>query len=83
MPTLDAVRRPGCADYKGYSVCKANSWTQGPFLLKPWRSWRICRFDYGQNSANYTHAVIEALKLGLADRTIPGRSELCCGAPKH
>jgi gamma-glutamyltranspeptidase/glutathione hydrolase len=56
-------------DYKGFSVYKANTWTQGPVMLQALRL--IENFDlkkYGFLSPKYIHIVTEALKLSLADR---------------
>jgi gamma-glutamyltranspeptidase/glutathione hydrolase len=56
-------------NYKGYSVYKANTWTQGPVMLQALRL--IENFDlkkYGYLSPQYIHIVTEALKLALADR---------------
>ncbi len=56
-------------NYKGYTVYKANTWTQGPAMLQALRL--IEKFDlrqYGYLSTEYIHIVTEALKLALADR---------------
>lgn len=56
-------------NYKGYSVYKADTWTQGPVMLQALRL--IENFDlkkYGYLSPEYIHIVTEALKLSLADR---------------
>ena len=56
-------------NYKGYTVYKANTWTQGPVMLQALRL--IENFDlkkYGYMSPQYIHIVTEALKLALADR---------------
>ena len=63
------VEDPVTINYKGYSVYKANTWTQGPVMLQALRL--IENFDlkkYGYLSPNYIHIVAEALKLSLADR---------------
>src|SRR5262252_9960309 len=55
--------------YRGYTVYKAGPLTQGPYLLETLRL--LEGFDLremGFNSADYIHTVIEAEKLGLADR---------------
>jgi gamma-glutamyltranspeptidase/glutathione hydrolase len=55
--------------YKGFTVYKANTWTQGPVMLQALRL--IENFDlkkYGYLSPQYIHIVTEALKLSLADR---------------
>ncbi len=55
--------------YRGYTVYKTGSLTQGPYLLQTLRL--LEGFDLkkmGFNSADYIHTVIEAEKLALADR---------------
>jgi len=56
-------------DYRGYTVCKCDSWTQGPYLLQALRL--LEGFDLkqmGHLSADYIHVLAESLKLGFADR---------------
>jgi gamma-glutamyltranspeptidase/glutathione hydrolase len=56
-------------DYKGYTVAKCNTWTQGPMLLQALRL--VEGFDLkgmGHNSADCIHVITEALKLAMADR---------------
>jgi gamma-glutamyltranspeptidase/glutathione hydrolase len=63
------VEDPVHADYRGYTVYKCGPWTQGPYLLETLRL--LEGFDIrkmGFLSADYIHLVIEAMKLGLADR---------------
>lgn len=63
------VEDPVHADYRGYTVYKCGPWTQGPYLLQTLRL--LEGFDLkamGFLSADYVHTVIEAMKLGLADR---------------
>ncbi len=63
------VEDPVTVNYKGYSVYKTNTWTQGPVMLEALRL--IEHFDlkkYGYLSPRYIHVVTEALKLALADR---------------
>jgi len=60
---------PLTTTYRGYTVYKAGPLTQGPYLLQTLRL--LEGFDLkkmGFNSADYIHTVIEAEKLGLADR---------------
>ena len=55
--------------YREYTIHKCDTWTQGPCLSETFNI--LEGFDLaamGHNSADYTHTVIEALKLGLADR---------------
>ena len=61
----DAVK----VNYRGFTVYKANTWTQGPVMLQALRL--IEKFDlqkFGYLSPKYIHVVTEALKLALADR---------------
>ena len=60
---------PLTTTYRGYTVYKTGPLTQGPYLLQTLRL--LEGFDLkkmGFNSADYIHTVIEAEKLGLADR---------------
>ena len=55
--------------YRGYTVCKCDTWTQGPYLCQTLRL--LESFDLrkmGHLSADYIHVLTEALKLGFADR---------------
>jgi gamma-glutamyltranspeptidase / glutathione hydrolase len=63
------IEDPVSVDYRGYTVYKCGPWTQGPFLCQALRL--LEGFDLkamGHLSADYVHAVTEALKLALADR---------------
>jgi gamma-glutamyltranspeptidase/glutathione hydrolase len=63
------VEEPVRAGYRGYTVYKCGPWTQGPYLLETLRL--LEGFDIkgmGFLSADYIHVIIEAMKLGLADR---------------
>ena len=63
------VEDPVTAPYRGYTVCKCDAWTQGPYLCQTLRL--LEGFDLkkmGHLSADYIHVLAEALKLGLADR---------------
>ncbi|MBM3237674.1 hypothetical protein FJZ31_15395 [Candidatus Poribacteria bacterium] len=56
-------------EYRGYTVCKCGTWTQGPYLCQSLRL--VEGFDLknmGHLSADYIHVVTEAMKLALADR---------------
>jgi len=56
-------------EYRGYTVCKCDTWTQGPYLCQSLRL--LEGFDLknmGHLSADYIHVVTEAMKLALADR---------------
>jgi gamma-glutamyltranspeptidase/glutathione hydrolase len=63
------VEEPVSVNYKGYTVYKTHTWTQGPVMLEALRL--IENFDlkqYGYLSPQYIHVVTEAFKLALADR---------------
>jgi gamma-glutamyltranspeptidase/glutathione hydrolase len=63
------VERPVTVDYRGYTICKCNTWTQGPYLCQVLGL--LEGFDLkkmGHLSADYVHVLTEALKLGFADR---------------
>ena len=63
------VEEPVSAQYRGYTVYKCNTWTQGPVLLQSLRL--IENFDVkskGYFTADYVHIVTEAMKLAYADR---------------
>ncbi len=63
------IEDPVTADYRGHTVCKCDTWTQGPFLLQALRL--IEGFDVkemGHLSADTIHLSTEMLKLAMADR---------------
>ncbi|MFH1268785.1 MAG: gamma-glutamyltransferase, partial [Planctomycetota bacterium] len=63
------VEDPVTVGYRGYTVYKCGPWTQGPVLCQTLRL--LEGFDLagmGHLSADYVHAVTEALKLAFADR---------------
>ena len=63
------IEEPVAVDYRGYQVYKCGPWTQGPYLCQALRL--LEGFDLkgmGQCSADYVHAVVEAIKLAMADR---------------
>ena len=63
------VEAPAQIDYRGYTVYKQPFNSQGPALLQALNI--LESFDLramGHNSADYTHLLIEALKLVYADR---------------
>ncbi len=63
------IEDPVAVNYRGYTVYKCGPWTQGPMLCQALRL--LEGFDLrkmGFLSTNYVHAVIEALKLAMADR---------------
>jgi gamma-glutamyltranspeptidase / glutathione hydrolase len=63
------IEDPVTVDYKGYTVVKCGTWTQGPYLCQALRL--LEGFDLqamGHLSADYVHVVTEAIKLAMADR---------------
>ncbi|KAA0224606.1 hypothetical protein EDS67_22890 [candidate division KSB1 bacterium] len=63
------VEDPVTIDYRGYTILKCDTWTQGPYLSQSLRL--LEGFDLkrmGFLTADYIHVVIEAMKLALADR---------------
>ena len=63
------VEKPVTVDYRGYTICKAGVWTQGPYLSQTLRLLEGFNLqEMGHLSADYIHVVAEAMKLALADR---------------
>ena len=63
------IEEPATTNYRGYQVYKHSFGSQGPVLLETLNI--LENFDLKgmkRNSADYIHTVIEALKLGYADR---------------
>ncbi len=63
------IEEPVMVEYRGYEVYKCGTWTQGPYLCQTLQI--LEGFDLrkmGHLSADYIHILVEALKLGLADR---------------
>jgi gamma-glutamyltranspeptidase/glutathione hydrolase len=63
------IEDPVSVEYRGYTVYKCGTWTQGPFLCQALRL--LEGFDVkgmGHLSADYVHAAVESLKLAMADR---------------
>jgi gamma-glutamyltranspeptidase/glutathione hydrolase len=63
------VEEPAKVSYRGYDVYKHSFGSQGPVLLETLNI--LENFDLqkmGQNSPDYVHTVVEAMKLGYADR---------------
>jgi gamma-glutamyltranspeptidase/glutathione hydrolase len=63
------VEEPVTVSYRGVQVYKCGYWTQGPVMLENLNL--LEGFDLKamkQNSAEYVHTVVEAEKLGYADR---------------
>lgn len=63
------VEQPVSIDYRGYTVFKCGPWTQGPCLLQTLQLLEAMNLKaMGHNRPDYIHALVEAMKLGLADR---------------
>jgi gamma-glutamyltranspeptidase/glutathione hydrolase len=65
------IEEPASVDYRGYKVYKCGFWSQGPYLLETLRL--LEGFDLkkmGHNQPDTVHVMVEALKLGLADRDV-------------
>jgi gamma-glutamyltranspeptidase/glutathione hydrolase len=65
------VEKPASVEYRGFTVYKCSSWTQGPYLLQALRL--LEGFDLkamGHNSADAIHVATEAMKLAMADRDV-------------
>jgi gamma-glutamyltranspeptidase/glutathione hydrolase len=63
------IEEPVSANYRGYTVYKCNTWTQGAVLLQSLRL--LENFDIksmGFFSPDYIHVTTEAMKLAYADR---------------
>lgn len=63
------VEDPVAITYRGYTILKCDTWTQGPYLSQSLRL--LEGFDLkrmGFLTADYIHVVTEAMKLALADR---------------
>jgi len=63
------IEDPVTIQYRGFTVLKCGPWTQGPYLsqaLRVLEGYDLKRMGF--LSADYTHVVIEAMKLALADR---------------
>jgi gamma-glutamyltranspeptidase/glutathione hydrolase len=63
------IEEPASVTYRGYTVHKAGFWNQGPSLLQTLRI--LEGFDLrtmGRGSPDALHTIVEAIKLGYADR---------------
>jgi gamma-glutamyltranspeptidase/glutathione hydrolase len=63
------VEEPASVPYRGYTIYKTGFWNQGPALLQTLRI--LEGFDLramGAGSADALHTIVEAIKLGYADR---------------
>ncbi len=60
---------PITVDYKGYTVCKCSTWTQGAVLLQTLQLLKEYDLEGMEHlSADYVHVIAEAMKLSFADR---------------
>ena len=58
-----------CTTYRGYTVCKPGFWSQGPAMIEALNIVEGYNLvEMKQNSAEYIHTLVEALKLAYADR---------------
>ena len=63
------IEDPVSVHYKGYQVYKCGPWTQGPYLCQALRLLENSDLrGMGYLSADYVHALVEAIKLATADR---------------
>ena len=63
------IEDPVSVNYRGYTILKCGTWTQGPYLSQTLKI--LEGFDLksmGHLSGDYIHVLAESLKLGLADR---------------
>lgn len=63
------IEEPVSVEYRGYTVNKCSTWTQGPALLQSLRI--LERFDLEAMrhlSPDHIHVTVEAMKLAFADR---------------
>ncbi|MHC4726720.1 MAG: gamma-glutamyltransferase family protein [Planctomycetota bacterium] len=66
---ITRVEDPIKVEYRGYTVCKCDTWTQGPYLCQTLRLLEGFALEQMEHlSADYIHVLTEALKLGFADR---------------
>ena len=64
-----SYEKPVTYDYRGYTVCKAGPWSQGPVLLQVLAL--LKGFDIGAMDTvgpDFVHTLVEAKKLAYADR---------------
>ena len=65
------IEEPITVNYRGYTVCKCGPWSQGPALLQALQL--LEGYDLkqmGHNQADYTHVIVESIKLAWADRDV-------------
>jgi gamma-glutamyltranspeptidase/glutathione hydrolase len=65
------IEEPVQADYRGYTICKCNTWTQGPYLLQALKlleGFDLAKMGFQEPAT--IHVIVEAMKLALADRDV-------------
>lgn len=65
------IEQPVTTDYRGYTICKCDTWTQGPYLLQTLRlleGFDLKSMDF--QTPQTIHVIVEAMKLALADRDL-------------
>ena len=76
------IEEPVKIDYRGHTIYKCGAWTQGPYLLETLRLLEKSDLRSLQhNSSQYVHLLVEAMKLGLADRDTYYADPLFIGVP--
>jgi len=63
---VTTIEDPVTVNYRGYTVCKCDTWTQGPYLCQALRL--LEGFDLksmGHLSPDYVHVVAESMKLAI------------------
>ena len=76
------IEDPVAVTYRGYTVYKCNTWTQGPVLCQTLRILEGFDLDaMGHLSADYIHVLTESLKLGFADRDMYYGDQLFADVP--
>ena len=68
--TAHASRQPVSVDYHGFTVHKLGPWSQGPMFLQTLRAARRLSTSprWTRSAPDFVHTLVEALKLGFADR---------------
>ncbi len=65
------IEEPITVNYRGYTVYKCGPWSQGPALLQTLQLLEGYNLkQMGHNQADYTHVIIESIKLAWADRDV-------------
>ncbi len=64
-----SIEEPVCYDYHGYTVCKPQTWSQGPVLLQQLALLNgIDIAAMNPTGPEFIHTVVESAKLAFADR---------------